>query len=170
MPVPSWRLNTSLPARTAVAGSLYRSFLVAPLRAAKASVWSTTDAFSLLQTARSAGQSFSVAPWEEQWKTPARKLPGKTCFSFLMSCLHMLSLTTANLHVLTPMRITTRFTSLFLVMLASQWLTSSMARPETLRFWLWSPGNSRSGLMGRATESPIRTLVAPGATLSSARR
>ena len=61
---------------------------------------------------------------------------GKTCFSFLMSCLHMLSVTTANLHVLTPMWITARLTSLFLGMLASQWFTSSMARPETLRFWL----------------------------------
>ena len=95
---------------------------------------------------------------------------GKTCFSFLMSCLHMLSVTTANLHVLTPMWITARLTSLFLGMLASQWFTSSMARPETLRFWLWPPGNTRSGLMGRATEWPIRTLVTPGATRSSARR
>ena len=48
----------------------------------------------------------------------------------------MLSVTTANLHVLTPMWITTRLTSLFLGMLANQWLTSSMARPETLMFWL----------------------------------
>ena len=31
-------------------------------------------------------------------------------------------------------------------------------------------GNTRSGLMGRATESPIRTLVTPGATRSSAKR
>ena len=61
---------------------------------------------------------------------------GKTCFNFLLSCLHMLSVTTANLHVLTPMRITTRLTSLFLGMLASQWLTSMMDRPETLMFWL----------------------------------
>ena len=87
-----------------------------------------------------------------------------------MSCLHMLSVITANLHVLTPMWITTRLTSLFLGMLASQWLTSSMARPERLRLWLWHPGNSRSGLMGRATESPIRTLVTPGATWSCTKR
>ena len=46
----------------------------------------------------------------------------------------MFSVTTANLHVLTPMWITTRLTSLFLGILASQWLTS-MVRPETLMFW-----------------------------------
>ena len=53
-----------------------------------------------------------------------------------MSCLYMLSVITANLHVLTPMWMTTYLTSLFLGMCASQWLMPSMARPETLRFWL----------------------------------
>ena len=41
-----------------------------------------------------------------------------------------------NLHVLTPMWMTMRLTSLFLGMCASQWLMPSMARPKTLRFWL----------------------------------
>ena len=102
----------------------------------KASVRSTAHTFSLLHTARNTALETWSRPMGGTMEDTSTAASGKTCLSFLMSCLHILSVITANLHVLTPMWITTRLTSLFLGMLASQWLTSSMARPETLMFWL----------------------------------
>ena len=52
----TWALYRSFlraPLSLGCTWALYRSFLRAPLRAVKVSVWSTTDTFSLLQTARS---------------------------------------------------------------------------------------------------------------------
>ena len=75
-----------------------------------------TDTFSMLQTARSAALEtctvFLSRPMGGTIEDTSTAASGKTCFSFLMNCLHMLSVIAANLHVLTPMWITTRLTSI----------------------------------------------------------
>ena len=115
------------PARATITGMQLVPVQVYPRRTAPGSEGvGVVDKWHLLplQTARSDALetwtvfvSRTMGGTKEDTSTAAS---GKTCFSFLMSCLHKHSVSMANLLVLTPIWIIARITSLFLGMLASQ--------------------------------------------------